>query len=136
VLDWFSQYVLSWRLSNTLDERFCLEARDEALAIGRPETFNTDQGFQFTARQYTGRLKEAAIAECRDGRSRVLDNVFVERLWRSVICEDIDIKDYETVPELESGLPAHFRLYHEERPHQSLGYRTPAEVDRVWARAG
>jgi putative transposase len=136
VIDWFSRYVLSWRLSNTLDGRFCLEALDEALAVGRPEIFNTDQGSQFTAQEYTGRLDEAGIAVSRDGRGRALDNVFVERLWRSVKYEDIYIKDYETVPELESGLAAYFRFYDEERPHQSLGYRTPAEVYRAGSRGG
>ena len=128
VIDWFSRYVLSWRLSNTLEVRFCLEALDEALRRGRPEIFNTDQGSQFTSREYTGRLEAAGVAVSRDGRGRALDNVFVERLWRSVKYEDIYIKDYERVPELESGLSAYFRFYDEERPHQSLGYRTPAEV--------
>jgi putative transposase len=130
VIDWFSRYVLSWRLSNTLEGRFCLEALDEALSKGRPEIFNTDQGCQFTARDYTSRLEEAGIAVSRDGRGRALDNVFVERLWRSVKYEDIYIKDYERVIELESGLSAYFRFYDEERPHQSLGYRTPGEVYR------
>ena len=136
VIDWYSRYVLSWRLSNTLDGRFCLEALDEALAISRPEIFNTDQGSQFTAQEYTGRLEAAGIAVSRDGRGRALDNVFVERLWRSVKYEDIYIKDYELVPELESGLTAYFRFYDEERPHQSLGYRTPGEVYRAGARGG
>jgi putative transposase len=135
-IDWYSRYVLSWRLSNTLDGRFCLEALDEALVIRRPEIFNTDQGSQFTAQEYTGRLEEAGIAVSRDGRGRALDNVFVERLWRSVKYEDIYIKDYEAVPELESGLAAYFRFYDEERPHQSLGYRTPVEVDRARSRGG
>jgi putative transposase len=136
VIDWFSRYVLSRRLSNTQDGRFCLEALDEAMALGRPEIFNTDQGSQFTAQEYTGRLEEAGIAVSRDGRGRALDNVFMERLWRSVKYEDIYIKDYETVPELEAGLAAYFRFYDEERPHQSLGYRTPAEVYRAGARGG
>ena len=131
VIDWFSRYVLSWRLSNTLEVRFCLEALDEALRRGRPEIFNTDQGSQFTSREYTGRLEAAGVAVSRDGRGRALDNVFVERLWRSVKYEDIYIKDYERVPELESGLSAYFRFYDEERPHQSLGYRTPGEVYRA-----
>jgi putative transposase len=134
VIDWYSRYVLSWRLSNTLEGRFCLEALEEALARGRPEIFNTDQGSQFTAQEYTGRLEEAGIRVSRDGRGRALDNVFVERLWRSVKYEDVYIKDYEMVPELESGLAAYFRFYDEERPHQSLGYRTPAEVYRAGAR--
>jgi putative transposase len=134
VIDWYSRYVLTWRLSNTLEGRFCLEALDEALAMGRPEIFNTDQGSQFTAEEYTGRLEEAGIQVSRDGRGRALDNVFVERLWRSVKHEDIYIKDYEQVDELESGLAAYFRFYDEERLHQSLGYRTPAEVYRAGAR--
>jgi putative transposase len=131
VIDWHSRYVLSWRLSNTLEGRFCLEALDEALSMGRPEIFNTDQGSQFTAREYTDRLEEAGIAVSRDGRGRALDNVFVERLWRSVKYEDIYIKDYAQVPELETGLRAYFWFYDEERPHQSLDYRTPGEVYRA-----
>jgi putative transposase len=136
VIDWFSRYVLSWRLSNTLDGRFCLEALDEALSTGRPEIFNTDQGSQFTSREYTGRLEGAGVAVSRDGRGRALDNVFVERLWRSVKYEDIYIKDYERVRELESGLTAYFRFYDEERPHQSLDYRTPGEVYRAGIHGG
>ena len=135
VIDWYSRYVLSWRLSNTLDGGFCLEALDEALARGKPEIFNTEQGSQFTAREYTGRLEEAGIAVSRDGRGRALDNVFVERLWRSVKYEDIYIKDYELVPELVSGLTAYFQFYDEDRPHQSLDYRTPGEVYRAGVRA-
>jgi putative transposase len=131
VIDWFSRYVLSWRLSNTLDGGFCLEALDEALSRGRPEIFNTDQGSQFTSREYTGRLEGAGVAVSRDGRGRALDNVFVERLWRSVKYEDIYIKDYERISELESGLTAYFRFYDEDRPHQSLDYRTPGEVYRA-----
>ena len=133
VIDWFSRYVLSWRLSNTLDGGFCLEALDEALARGRPEIFNTDQGSQFTSREYTGRLEAAGVAVSRDGRGRALDNVFIERLWRSVKYEDIYIKEYELVPELVSGLTAYFRFYDEDRPHQSLDYRTPGEVYRAGA---
>jgi len=136
VIDWYSRYVLSWRLSNTLEGRFCLEALEEALSMGRPEIFNTDQGSQFTAREYTDRLEEAGIAVSRDGRGRALDNVFVERLWRSVKYEDIYIKDYAQVPELESGLRAYFRFYDEERPHQSLDYRTPGEVYRAGIHGG
>ena len=131
VIDWFSRYVLSWRLSNTLDGGFCLEALDEALSRGRPEIFNTDQGSQFTSREYTGRLEGVGIAVSRDGRGRALDNVFVERLWRSVKYEDIYIKDYDHVPDLELGLTAYFQFYDEDRPHQSLGYRTPGEVYRT-----
>ena len=136
VIDWFSRYVLSWRLSNTLDGGFCLEALDEALSTGRPEIFNTDQGSQFTSREYTGRLEGAGVAVSRDGRGRALDNVFVERLWRSVKYEDIYIKNYERVPDLASGLTRYFRFYDEERPHQSLDYRTPGEVYRAEILAG
>jgi putative transposase len=136
VIDWFSRYVLSWRLSNTLDGGFCVEALDEALSRSRPEVFNTDQGSQFTSREYTGRLEGAGVAVSRDGRGRALDNVFVERLWRSVKYEDIYIKDYERVPDLEAGLMAYFRFYDEDRPHQSLDYRTPGEVYRAGARGG
>jgi putative transposase len=130
VIDWFSRYVLSWRLSNTMDARFCLEALEEALSQGRPEIFNTDQWSQFTSREYTGRLEAAGVAVSRDGRGRALDNVFVERLWRSVKYEDIYIKDYDHVIDLEAGLSAYFRFYDEERLHQSLDYRTPGEVYR------
>jgi putative transposase len=136
VIDWYSRYVLSWRLSNTLEGQFCLEALDEALSQGRPEIFNTDLGSQFTAREYTGRLEEAGIAVSRDGRGRALDNVFVERLWRSVKYEDIYIKDYEQTSELESGLGAYFWFYDAERPHQSLAYRTPGEVYRAGIHGG
>jgi putative transposase len=136
VIDWYSRYVLSWRLSNTLDGGFCLEALDEALARGTPEIFNTDLGSQFTAREYTGRLEEAGIAVSRDGRGRALDNVFIERLWRSVKYEDISIKEYELVPELVTGLTDYFRFYDEDRPHQSLDYRTPGEVYRAGIRGG
>jgi putative transposase len=131
VIDWYSRYVLSWRLSNTMDVGFCLEALDEALRQGRPEIFNTDQGSQFTSREYTGRLEAAGVAVSRDGRGRALDNVFVERLWRSVKYEDIYIKNYEDVIDLEAGLSAYFRFYDEERLHQSLDYCTPGEVYRA-----
>jgi putative transposase len=136
VIDWYSRYVLSWRVSNTLDGRFCLEALDEALSRARPEIFNTDQGSQFTSREYTGRMEEAGIAVSRDGRGRALDNVFVERLWRSVKYEDLYIEDYARVSELESGLTAYFQFYDEERPHQSLDYQTPGEVYRSEVRGG
>ncbi len=105
-----------------------MEALDEALSRGTPEIFNTDQGSQFTSREYTGRLEEAGVAVSRDGRGRALDNVSVERPWRSVKYEDISIKDYELVPELVSGLTAYFWFYDEDRPHQALDYRTPGEV--------
>ncbi len=136
VIDWFSRYVLSWRLSNTLEGQFCLEALDEALSMGRPEIFNTDQGSQFTARDYTSRLKEAGIAVNRDGWGRALDNVFVERLWRSVTYTYLYIPTYEHVSELQSGLRACFWFYDEERSHQSLAYRTLGEVYRAGIHGG
>lgn len=128
VIDWHSRFVLSWRLSNTLDGRFCLEALDTALEGGHPEIFNTDQGVQFTARAFTGRLEEAGIRVSMDGRGRALDNVFVERLWRSLKYEDVYLKSYGSVKELEEGLEGWFAFYNHERLHQSLAYRTPAEV--------
>jgi putative transposase len=136
VMDWFSRYVLSWRLSNTREGRFCLEALEDALSQGRPEIFNTDQGSQFTAREYTSRLEEAGSAVSQDGRGRALDNVFVERLWKSVKYEEISIKSYERVPELESGLRSSFWFYDEERPHSSLDYQTPGEVYRAGIQDG
>jgi putative transposase len=128
VIDWFSRYVIAWRLSNTLDGAFCLEMLDEALGRGRPEVFNTDQGVQFTAEAFTSRLVSAGVAVSMDGKGRCLDNVWVERLWRTVKYEDIYLRGYETVPVLTEGMGRFFPFYNEERPHQSLGYRTPAEV--------
>lgn len=130
VIDWHSRFVLSWRLSNTLDGRFCLDALNAALEEGRPEIFNTDQGAQFTARAFTGRLEEAGVAISMDGRGRALDNVFVERLWRSLKYEEVYLKAYRSVDELETGLASWFAFYNHERPHQSLAYRTPVEVYR------
>ena len=128
ILDWYSRYVLAWRLSNSLDGDFCVEALDEALGRGRPGIFNTDQGVQFTSREFTGRLESAAVAISMDGRGRALDNVFVERLWRSVKYEEVYLHDYATGLECHAGLSAYLKFYCEERPHQSLEYRTPAEV--------
>jgi len=128
IIDWFSRYVLAWRLSNTLDGSFCLEMLDEALRRGRPEVFNTDQGVQFTAAAWTGRLESAGVSVSMDGRGRCLDNVFVERLWRTVKYEDVYLWGYEAVPQLQQGLGRYFPYYNEERLHQALGYRTPATV--------
>jgi putative transposase len=128
VIDWYSRYVLAWRLSNTLDGSFCVEMLDEALSRGQPEVFNTDQGVQFTAEAFTGRLQSAGIAVSMDGRGRCLDNVFVERLWRTVKYENIYLYGYESVPELERGLGRYFSFYNDERLHQSLDYRTPGGV--------
>jgi putative transposase len=130
-IDWYSRYVVAWRLSNTLDGSFCVDMLEEALARGRPEVFNTDQGVQFTAQAWTGRLERAGVAVSMDGRRRWLDNVFVERLWRSVKHEDVYLQGYEGVPALAEGLGRYFPFYNEERPHQSLGYRTPAAVYRA-----
>jgi putative transposase len=136
VIDWYSRYVVAWRLSNTLDGSFCLDMLEEALGRGCPEVFNTDQGVQFTAAAWTGRLERAGVSVSMDGRRRWLDNVFVERLWRSVKHEDVYLWGYEAVPALEEGLGRYFPFYNEERPHQSLGYRTPAAVYRTGRRRG
>jgi putative transposase len=128
VIDWFSRYVLDWQLSNTLDGYFCLAALQQALQKGRPDIFNTDQGVQFTAHDFTACLERAEIQISMDGRGRALDNIFIERLWRTVKYEDIYLKEYATVPELDAGLADYFRFYNHERPHQSLAYRTPAEI--------
>jgi putative transposase len=128
VIDWYSRYVLAWQLSNTLDGGFCLDALQQALLRGKPAIFNTDQGVQFTASEFTGCLAQAEIQISMDGKGRALDNIFIERLWRSVKYEDIYLKDYVTVPALVRGLDSYFQLYNDDRPHQSLAYRTPAEV--------
>ena len=128
IMDWFSRFVLTWQLSNTLDGLFCLGALRLALQQGQPEIFNTDQGVQFTAHHFTGELENHGIRVSMDGRGRVFDNIFIERLWRSVKYEDIYIKEYGTVPALEVGLGDYFQFYNYERPHQSLAYQTPADV--------
>ena len=128
VMDWYSRFVLSWRLSNTMDHRFCLEALEVALTDGKPEIFNSDQGSQFTSVAFTSRLEAAGVAVSMDGRGRAIDNVFIERLWRSVKYEEVYLKDYLTAWEAEESLSAYFDFYCHRRIHQSLGYRTPAEV--------
>jgi putative transposase len=128
VMDWHSRYVLSWRLSNTLDVEFCLEALDDALRQGCPEVFNTDQGVQFTSASYTGRLEAAGAKVSMNGKGRCLDNVFVERLWRTVKYEEVYLWHHETVAALQSGLLRYFGYYNGSRRHQSLANRTPAEV--------
>ena len=128
IIDWFSRYVLSWEISVTLDTSFCLEALDRALRIATPEIFNTDQGVQFTSQEFTDRLKTAEVKISWDGRGRALDNIFVERLWRSVKYEEVYIKDYQTVPEAVSSLRDYFSFYNHERLHQALDYQTPAQV--------
>jgi putative transposase len=136
IIDWYSRYVLAWRLSNTLDGSFCLDMLAEALSRGQPEVFNTDQGVQFTAQAWTSRLESAGVVVSMDGRGRCLDNVFVERLWRSVKYEDIYLRGYETVPQLQQGLGRYFPYYNQQRLHQSLDYRTPAEVYQPERRVG
>jgi len=128
VMDWYSRYVLSWELSNTLDACLCVEALARALTISQPEIFNSDQGSQYTSEAFTGRLKEAGVLISMDGRGRVFDNIFVERLWRTVKYEEVYLKDYVDLPEAAASLGRYFRFYNHERIHQSLDWRTPAEV--------
>jgi len=129
IMDWASRLVLAWRLSNTLGADFCVEALEEALArYGRPEIFNTDQGSQFTSEDFTGTLKEHGITISMDGKGRCLDNIFVERLWRSLKYEEVYLHAYATVAEAKAGIGAWLSFYNEERQHQSLGYRTPRQI--------
>src|SRR3984957_17351045 len=128
VMDWFSRFVLSWALSLTLELEFCLEALRSALERGRPEIFNSDQGSQFSSEQFQGELERHNIAISMDGRGRCLDNIFIERLWRSLKHEEVYLKDYQLVSEAEVGIGRYLRFYNHERLHQSLGYRTPASV--------
>jgi putative transposase len=128
VIDWFSRYVLAWHLSNTLDGAFCIDTLQQALQRGQPAIFNTDQGTQFTATAFTSVLEKAAIQISMDGKGRALDNIFIERLWRTVKYEDVYLKRYDSVPALFTGLAAYFTFYNHERPHQSLDYRTPAQI--------
>ena len=130
IIDWFSRFVLAWELSTTLDTSFCLETLDRALQAARPEIFNTDQGVQFTSKDFTGRLLQSDIRISWDGRGRALDNIFVERLWRSVKYEEVYLKDYQTVPEARKGLSEYFHFYNYTRYHQSLDYKTPFAVYR------
>lgn len=128
IIDWYSRSVLSWRLSNTLDAGFCLDALDEALCRAQPDIFNTDQGTQFTSESFIERLQSQEVTISMDGRGRVFDNIFVERLWRTVKYENIYLKGYETVRDVEQGLTEYFHFYNTERIHQSLQYKTPQEV--------
>ena len=130
VLDWYSRYVLSWELSATLETEFCVVALERALGAGVPEIFNTDQGSQFTSEDFTSPLKAAGIAISMDGRGRALDNVFVERLWRTVKYEDVYLRDYADLADAFRHLARYFRFYNRERLHQALGYRTPEQVYR------
>ena len=128
VIDWYSRYVLSWELSETMETPFCLRALDRSLKIATPRIFNTDQGAQFTSEAFTSRLQRADVAISMDGRGRCHDNIFIERLWRSVKYEDVYIKDYQDIRQLRRGLGQYFRFYNNERPHQSLGYLTPGQI--------
>ncbi len=128
IIDWYSRYVLSWRLSNTLDAGFCVEALEEALKKGRPDIFNTDQGAQFTGEAFTGLLQQHGVRISMDGKGSYNDNLFIERLWRSVKYEEVYLKAYQDSRDARIGLGNYFRFYNTERPHQALGYRTPAEV--------
>lgn len=128
VIDWYSRYVLSWELSNTMDITFCLSALQKALTQNTPKIFNTDQGSQFTSPLFTSRLEANKIAISQDGRGRALDNIFVERLWRSVKYEEVYPKAYASVKEAIQELEKYFHFYNNERPHQSLNYQTPAAV--------
>jgi len=131
VLDWYSRYVLAWELAPTLDTEFCVTALEAALRHGRPEIFNTDQGAQFTSAAFTGRPEAAGVQISMDGRGWALDNVFVERLWRSVKYEEVYLKDYTGFTDAARHLAVYFRFYNRERLHQALGYRTPAAVYRA-----
>ena len=128
ILDWFSRYVIAWELSNSLEAGFCVAALDRALALGRPRIFNTDQGSQFTSEVFTGRLKDAGVAISMDGRGRCFDNIFIERLWRSVKYEEVYLKDYGDGLTAWRELGKWFVFYNQERPHQALGWRTPEAV--------
>jgi putative transposase len=128
IMDWFSRYVLSWELSVTLDMSFCVAALEWALKTARPEIFNSDQGSQFTSEQFTQVLLDHDVEISMDGRGRAMDNIFVERLWRTVKYEEVYLRDYEDVPETVTSIRNYFRFYNHERIHQSLGYRTPAAV--------
>jgi len=128
IIDWYSRYVISWRLSNTLDDDFCVAALEEALSRGKPEIFNTDQGSQFTGDAFTGLLKANGIRISMDGKGSYNDNLFIERLWRTVKYEEVYLKAYADGREARISLGEYLRFYNTSRPHQSLGYRTPAEV--------
>lgn len=131
VIDWYSRKVLSWRLSNSMDASFCVDCLEDALREhGKPEVFNSDQGSQFTSKAFTDVLKREGVDISMDGRGRALDNIFVERLWRNVKYEDVYLKGYANMAELMMGLAQYFAFYNAERPHQSLGYETPASVYR------
>lgn len=127
-LDWYSRYVLSWRLSITLEAKFCIEAASEALSIGIPEITNSDQGVQYTSNEYGNVWKPYDVKMSMDSRGRAMDNIFTERLWRSVKYEEVYLKSYESVWEAKEGIGRYLNFYNNRRKHQSLGYKTPAEI--------
>jgi putative transposase len=128
IMDWYSRYVISWAISMTMETTFCLQGLQQALQTAKPAIFNSDQGPQFTSREFIRSLEHAGVAISMDGRGRVYDNIFIERLWRSVKYEHIYLHEYATVREVKRGLSEYFQEYNTERPHQALEYRTPAEV--------
>ena len=128
IMDWYSRYVLAWRLSNTLDADFCVEALKDALRKGKPDIFNTDQGSQFTGKAFTGLLEKLGIKISMDGKGSYRDNLFIERLWRTVKYEEVYLKAYQNGKDARIGISGYFRFYNNARPHQALGYRTPGEV--------
>ncbi len=127
IMDWYSRYILAWRLSNTLEGDFCVEALKEALQKGQPEIFNTDQGSQFTSREFVGLLESRGIHVSMDGAGRYTDNLFIERLWRTLKYEEVYLKAYQEAREARTEIARYIKFYNSERPHQSLGYKTPAE---------
>ena len=127
-MDWYSRYVLAWNLSNTMDTDFCMAALAEALGKGRPEVFITDQGSQFTSEAFTGMLLEHTVQVSMDGKGRYLDNIFVERLWRSIKYEEVYLKAYQNGSEAGIEIDGYLEFYNQQRPHQALGYRAPAEM--------
>jgi putative transposase len=128
IIDWYSRYVLAWRLSNTLDADFCVEALEEAHRKGRPDIFNTDQGTQFTGKAFTGLLEQHGVRISMDGKGSYRDNLFIERLWRTVKYEEVYLQSYQGGRDARIGIGNYFQFYNTERPHQALGYRTPAEM--------
>ena len=131
IMDWYSRYAVAWSLPNTLDVDFCLEAFEKALSKGKPEVFNTDQGSQFTSEAFTGLVERDGVRISMDGKGRYTDNIFVERLWRTVMYEEVYLKAYSNGREAKAGLDAYFRFYNNQRPHQTMDYRTPAEVFKL-----
>ena len=130
IIDWFTRYVLAWQISNSLETSFCMEALDQALQIAKPKIFNTDQGAQFTSSDFTSKIISSDIKMSMDGRRRALDNIFIERLWRSLKYEYVYISAPQNGKELWYGIKQYFQFYNNERFHQSLGYHTPASLYR------